>query len=83
MLKEVSFIHEVTYTTWLANVVMVKKASGKWRMCIDYTDLNKACPKDSHPLPNIDGLDGASGHTMLSFLDAYLDYNQIPMYAPD
>lgn len=45
-LKEVGFIHELTYTTWLANVVMVKKPSGKWRMCTNYTDLNKACPKD-------------------------------------
>ncbi|XP_047174666.1 uncharacterized protein LOC124842265 [Vigna umbellata] len=78
------FVREVTYTTWLANVVMVKKASGKWRMCTDYTDLNKACPKDSHPLPSIDALvDGASGHRVLSFLDAYSGYNQIPMYGPD
>ncbi|RDX94357.1 hypothetical protein CR513_23277, partial [Mucuna pruriens] len=44
------------YPTWLANVVMVKKANGKWRMCTDYTDLNKACPKDPYPLPNIDRL---------------------------
>lgn len=53
-------------------------------MCTDYTDLNKACPKDSHPLPSIDAsVDGASGHKMLSFLDAYSGYNQIPMYALD
>ncbi|XP_052723752.1 uncharacterized protein LOC128193711 [Vigna angularis] len=83
-LKEAGFVREVTYTTWLANVVMVKKASGKWHMCTDYTDLNKACPKDSHPLPSIDALvDGASGHRVLSFLDAYSGYNQIPMYGPD
>ncbi|XP_014503261.1 uncharacterized protein LOC106763603 [Vigna radiata var. radiata] len=83
-LKEVGFIREVTYTTWLANVEMVKKSSGKWRMCTDYTDLNKACPKDSHPLPNIDNLvDEASGHRMLSFLDAYSGYNQIPMHEAD
>ena len=50
------FIQEVYYPDWLANVVMVKKASGKWRMCIDFTDLNKACPKDSYPLPRIDQL---------------------------
>lgn len=83
-LQEVGFIKEVTYTTWSANVVMVKKANGKWRMCTDYTDLNKACPKDSHPLPNIDALvDGASRHRILSFLDAYSGYNQIPMCGPD
>ena len=45
------FIREVYYPDWLANVVMVKKANGKWRMCVDFTDLNKACPKDSYPLP--------------------------------
>lgn len=67
-LVEARFIREVKYTTWLANVLMVKKANGKWRMCTDYTDLNKACPKDSHPLPSIDGLvEGASSHTVLSF----------------
>ncbi|XP_020202767.1 uncharacterized protein LOC109788450 [Cajanus cajan] len=63
---------------------MVKKASEKWRMCTDYTDLNKACPKDAYPLPQIDALvDGAAGHQRLSFLDAYSGYNQIPMYPPD
>nr|KYP49932.1 Transposon Ty3-I Gag-Pol polyprotein [Cajanus cajan] len=78
------FIREVRYTTWLANVVLVKKNSGKWRMCVDYTDLNKAFPKDSYPLPSIDRLvDGASGHALLSFLDAYSGYNQIMMYPPD
>ena len=45
------FIREVYYPDWLANVVLVKKANGKWRMCVDFTDLNKACPKDSFPLP--------------------------------
>lgn len=83
-LKEVGFIREITYTTWLANVVMVKKANGKWRMCTDYTDLNKASPKDSYPLPTIDALvDGASRHKMLSFLDGYSRYNQIPMHELD
>ena len=50
------FIREVHYLEWLANVVLVKKANGKWRMCVDFTDLNKACPKDSFPLPRIDHL---------------------------
>ena len=48
------FIWEVYYPYWLAYVVMVKKANGKWRMCVDFTDLNKACPKDSYMLPRID-----------------------------
>ena len=51
------FIWEVYYLDWLANMVMVKKANGKWRMCVDFTDLNKACPKDGHPLPHIDQLE--------------------------
>ena len=53
-LLEAGFIREEKYPTWLANVVMVKKPNGKWRMCIDYTDLNKACLKDCFPLPRID-----------------------------
>ena len=48
------FIREVYYPDWLTNVVMVKKANSKWRMCVDFNDLNKACPKDSYPLPRID-----------------------------
>ena len=48
------FICEVYYPDWLANVVMVKKANGKWRMFVDFTNLNKACPKDSYPFPRID-----------------------------
>ncbi|RYR19470.1 hypothetical protein Ahy_B03g064246 [Arachis hypogaea] len=83
-LLEANFIRELPYTTWLANVVLVKKSNGKWRMCVDYTDLNKACPKDAFPLPNIDGLvDAASGHRYLSFMDAYSGYNQILMHRPD
>ena len=61
------FIREVYYPDWLANVVMVKKANGKWRMCVDFTDLNKACPKDSYPLPRIDQLvDSTAGHKHLA-----------------
>ncbi|RDX66937.1 Retrovirus-related Pol polyprotein from transposon 17.6, partial [Mucuna pruriens] len=78
------FMREVQYPTWLANVVMVKKASGKWRMCTDYTNLNKACPKDPYPLPNIDWLvDGVSGFALLRFMDAYSGYNQIWMHPQD
>ena len=55
-LLSAGFIDEDQYTTWLSNVVLVKKANGKWRMYVDYTDLNKACPHDAYPLPNIDRL---------------------------
>ena len=74
------FILEVYYPDWLANMVMVRKANGKWRMCVDFTDLNKACPKDSYPLPRIDQLmDSTAGHKLLSFMDAFSGYNQIRM----
>jgi hypothetical protein len=83
-LKKAQFIEEIKYPEWLANVVMVKKSNGKWRMCVDFTDLNKACPKDPYPLPSIDRLiDGASGYKTLSFMDAYSGYNQIKMNAAD
>ena len=59
---------------------MVKKPNGKWRMCVDFTDLNRACPKDSYPLPRIDTLvDSTARHELLSFMDAFLGYNQIKM----
>ena len=81
---DVGFIKEVTYPTWLSNVVMVKKSNGKWRMCIDYININKACPKDSYPLSSIDGLVNAtSGFRFLSFMDAYSGYNQILMHPLD
>jgi len=77
-LTRAGFIREITYTTWLANVVMVKKSNSKWRLCVDYTDLNKAYPKDTYPLRSIDRLvDNMSGYEMLSFLDAYSGYNHI------
>ena len=71
-----NFIREVHYPEWLANVVMVKKANGKWRMCVDFRDLNQACPKDSVPLPRIDQLvDSTTGHKLLTFMDAFSGYN--------
>ena len=77
-------IREIQYPEWLANVVLVKKSSGKWRMCVEFTDLNKACPKDSYPLPSIDvPVETASGCKLLSFLDAFSGYNQIKMHPMD
>jgi hypothetical protein len=68
----------------LANPVVVRKANGKWRLCIDFTDLNKACPKDPFPLPRIDQIvDSTSGCDLLSFLDAYYGYHQIFMSKED
>nr|KYP34074.1 Transposon Ty3-G Gag-Pol polyprotein [Cajanus cajan] len=77
-------IREIQYPTWLANVIMVRKSNGNWRMCTDFTNLNKACPKDSYPLPNIDCLvNNASGYELLSFMDAYSGYNQVRMHPAD
>ena len=63
---------------------MVKKANGKWRMCVNFTNLNRACPKDSYHLPRIDQLvDSTVGHQLLSFMDAFSRYNQIKMDKAD
>ena len=62
----------------------MKKANGKWRMCVDFTDLNRACSKDSFPLPRIDQLvDSIAGHKLLTFMDAFSGYNQIKMAEED
>ena len=83
-LQEANFIREVYYPNWLPNVVMVKKASEKWRMCVDFTNLNKPCPKDSYPLPRVDVLvDSTARHQLLSFMDAFSGYNQIRMHEDD
>ena len=83
-LLEANFISETRYSTWLSNIVFVKKNNEKWRMCVDYTDLNRACPKDAYLLPNIDRLvDNSSGYKLLSFMDEYSGYNQIPMVMSD
>ena len=83
-LLDADFIWEVYYPDWLANVVMVKKANGKWRMYVDFTDLNRACPKDSYPLLRIDTLvDSTARHELLSFMDAFSGYNQIRMEEAD
>uniref|UniRef100_A0A2N9GYD0 Reverse transcriptase domain-containing protein n=1 Tax=Fagus sylvatica TaxID=28930 RepID=A0A2N9GYD0_FAGSY len=77
-------IRPVLYPTWLSNTVVVQKKNGKWRVCVDFTDLNKVCPKDHFPLPRIDQLvDSAAGHDRMSFLDAFQGYHQIPMTPSD
>ena len=78
------FIRAIEYPKWLANVVVVPKKGNKWRVCVDYTDLNDACPKDNFPLPRIDQIvDASAGHVMLSFLNTFSGYHQIPMHPPD
>ena len=60
------------YPQWLANIVVVKKKTRMWRVCVDFTDLNKACPKDPFPILRIDQLvDATVGHPWMSFLDAF------------
>ena len=77
-------IREVEYPEWLANVVLVIKANGKWRICIDFTNINRACLKDSFPLPRIDLIvDATVEHELLSFMDAFSGYNQISMDPSD
>ena len=83
-LLDIGLVREVHYHDWLANVVIVRKKNSKWRVCINFTDLNEACPKDSFPLPHIDMLvDATAGHELLSFMDAFSGYNQILMHPDD
>ena len=83
-LKQAGAIKEVFYPEWLANTVVVKKKSGKWRVCVDFTDLNKAYSKDPFPMPKIDQLvDATVGHPRMSFLDAFQGYHHIPLALDD
>ncbi|CAL8089325.1 unnamed protein product [Prunus armeniaca] len=78
------FIKPIKHPTWLANIVPMKKKTGVIRICTDYRDLNRACPKDEFPLPNIDILiDSTLGQGMLSFMDGFSGYNQIKMLPND
>jgi len=82
--RHTGFIEEVHHPEWLANPVVVPKANGKLRMCIDYTSLNKACPRDPYPLSRIDQImDATSGSDLLSFLDVYSGLHQIRMSRED
>ncbi|GJZ16576.1 reverse transcriptase domain-containing protein [Tanacetum coccineum] len=83
-LVEAGIMREVYYHEWLSNPVMVKKHDGSWRMCVDFTDLNKACPQDCYPLPEIDWkVESLCGYPFKCFLDAYKGYHQIQMAESD
>ncbi|GJU07690.1 reverse transcriptase domain-containing protein [Tanacetum coccineum] len=79
-LVEAGIMKEVHYHDWLSNPVMVKKHDNSWRMCVDFKDLNKACPKDGYPLPEIDWkVESLCGFPFKCFLDVYKGYHQIQM----
>jgi hypothetical protein len=79
-----SFIKPIQHPRWLSNIVPIKKKNGKIRCCVDFRNLNKACPKDEFPLSNMDLLiDSATGHAMFSFMDGFSGYNQIRMSTKD
>lgn len=83
-LTRAGILREAVFPTWIANPVMVKKHDGSWRMCIDYSDLNTACPKDCYPLPDIDQkVDSLQGFKLKFFLDAYKGYHQILLSKED
>jgi hypothetical protein len=83
-LLDARIIREVQYLLWVANVVMEPKKNGNMRMCINFTELNKACPKDPYPLPRIDIIiNQAAGCEMLSFLDSFSGYHQVWMRRED
>ena len=83
-LKRAGAIKEVFYPEWLTDIVVVKKKTRKWRVYIDFTNLNKACPKDPFPISRIDQLvDAIVGHHRMSFLDAFQGYYQIPLVLDD
>ncbi|GKV36665.1 hypothetical protein SLEP1_g44771 [Rubroshorea leprosula] len=83
-LLQAGFIRRVEYSEWVSNPVLVKKPNGKWRMCIDFTNLNDACPKDPYPLPNVEKLvERAAGHERMSFLDASSGYHQVQLLLDD
>jgi hypothetical protein len=78
------FIKPIQHPRWLSNIVPVKKKNGQIRCCVDFRNLNKACPKDEFPLPNMDLLiDSTAGHAMFSFMDGFSGYNQIRMSTKD
>jgi hypothetical protein len=80
----VGFIKEVYHLKWLANLVLIRKKNNEWRMCVDYTNLYKHCPKDPFGLPRIDEvIYSTAGCELLSFLDCYSGYHQISLREED
>ena len=83
-MKEAGAIKEIFFLEWLANTVVVKKKNDKRRFCVDFTDLNRACPKDPFPILKIDYLvDADYRHPRMSFLYAFQDYHQIALATKD
>jgi hypothetical protein len=83
-LFDTGFVKEVYHPDWLANLILVPKKNEDWRMCVNYTDLNKACKKDPFGLPRIEQVvDSTVGCSLLSFLDCYSGYHQIPLKVED
>jgi hypothetical protein len=83
-LMAVGFIREIINSDWLANPVLIEKNSPDWRMCIDYTNLNRHCTKDPYGPPRIDQvIDSSAGASLLSFLDCYSGYHQISLREED
>jgi hypothetical protein len=81
---EVEFIRPCKYAKWISSVVPVQKKDGRWRVCVDFRDLNRATPKDEYPMPVAETLINATaGHKILSFLDGNAGYNQIFMAPED
>ncbi|GAA0165051.1 hypothetical protein LIER_20551 [Lithospermum erythrorhizon] len=84
MLLGADSIKKLLFPTWLANVVVIPKPNGTWRICTYFTSINKACPKDCYPLPHIDQLvDSSAGYKVVDFLDAFRGYHQIFMAEED
>ncbi|GKE89790.1 hypothetical protein Tco_1567265 [Tanacetum coccineum] len=83
-LTKAGILRKVKHQTWVANPVIVKKSDEGWRMCVGFTDINKACPKDCYPQPEIDWkIESLSGFRLTYFLDAYKGYHQIQMAEED
>ena len=81
---DAGFIRPCRYATWISSVVPVQKKNGRWRLCVDFIDLNRATPKDEYPMLVEETLiNAAAGHKMLSFMDGNAGYNQIFMALED
>jgi hypothetical protein len=83
-LQDAKVIREVKYPVWLANTILVKKKNGKWRMCVDFKDLNKACKKDDFPLERVDKIvDDTANGEMLSLMHMFSGYHHIRVRKED